>query len=83
MDVDREVAAANRRVERGIDRNYLIAMARIEGMTPEAYAAKLDAERPPVPTPMEQIGAIYRQLNDSIAKMAEDFARGWQSGGLR
>ncbi|UVG34608.1 hypothetical protein SEA_CHEETO1_43 [Microbacterium phage Cheeto1] len=45
MDVDKEIKAANRRVQLGIERNYLIAMARLEGMTPEDYAAKVDRER--------------------------------------
>lgn len=83
--MEKEFREANRRIKRGIERNYLIAMARLEGMTPEEYAAKLDAEAAAalaaMPSAMEQLGAHYRRLNDAFVKMAEDFARGWQAAG--
>ena len=71
------------RLNRGIDRSYLIAMARLEGLTPQEYAAKVDAERLAslklaTRTGMEQLGAAYRALYESLREAAESFARGWQ-----
>lgn len=80
MDIDKEFAAANRRVQLGIERNYLIAMARLEGITPEEYAAKVDAERAQqamdqtVATAQafgRQIGEMVRSYRDFVNNVAE------------
>ncbi|AVJ49938.1 hypothetical protein FDJ43_gp40 [Microbacterium phage Koji] len=86
MDLDKEFALANRRIQRGIERNYLIAMARLEGMTPEDYAAKLDKERAEAAqaafrSAMEALGANLRAICDSLVEAAEGIARGWNAAG--
>ncbi|QNL30996.1 hypothetical protein SEA_GAECEO_43 [Microbacterium phage GaeCeo] len=82
MDVDKEIKAANRRVQLGIERNYLIAMARLEGMTPEDYAAKVDAERARVAleqtrnTAQEfgrQVGLLARSYQEFVENVATGF----------
>lgn len=85
MNVEREIAAANRQVQFGIERNALIALARIEGMTPEAYAEKIDAERTQAAltafqSGAEQMGRNLRAIRDSLAQMAEGIARGFNGG---
>lgn len=86
MNIEREFDEANRRVQIGIERNYIIAMARLEGMTPHEYATKLDQEREQareesMQASMEAVGAWYRQLHDSIVTAADAFARGWVRAG--
>ncbi|QNL31052.1 hypothetical protein SEA_KAUALA_40 [Microbacterium phage Kauala] len=88
MDLEKEFAAADRRIKRGIERNYLIAMARIEGMTPEDYAKKLDAERAEAAriafqNGAEALGASLRAIRDSLVDAAEGIARGWAAAGRR
>lgn len=82
MDLDKEFAAAERRVKRNIERNYLIAMARIEGMSPEDYARKLDAERAEAQALAAQqagedlgraLGTMYRSLQEAAASIARGF----------
>jgi hypothetical protein len=82
MDIDKEFAAADRRIQRSIERNYLIAMAKLEGMTPEAYAAKLDQEarQKAVDAAAEAsravgraYGVMARSLSDAINNIAEGF----------
>lgn len=82
MNVEREIAAANQRVQRGIERNVIIALARIEGMTPEDYAAKLDKERAEAAraaflSGAEQLGRNLRAIRDSLVACAEAMARGF------
>lgn len=85
MNVEKEVAAANRRVQLGIERNVLIAMARIEGITPMEYALKLDAERAEAAraaavNAAEQLGRNLRAIRDSLVSAAEGIARGFEQG---
>jgi hypothetical protein len=59
----------------------IIAAAKVNGMTPKEYADKLDRERleklRAMPSAAEQLGTIYRQINDAFVEFAENFARGW------
>ena len=82
MGINDDLRAMRRRLELGIERNYLIAMARLEGVTPEEYAAKLDAERleahrVATRAVMEQAGAAYRGFYEAIREAVEAFSRGW------
>lgn len=86
IDVEREFAAANRRVRQNIERNALIAMARIAGVSPEEYTARQAVERAEAEQrarnrAAEQLGAALRAMYDSIAAAAESIARGWNSAG--
>jgi hypothetical protein len=83
MDLDKELHDMRQRLSRGIERNYLIGMAHLEGMTPREYAAKLDKERLEAARVVfkngaEALGAAYRTLFESLREAAESFARGWQ-----
>ncbi|AZV01746.1 hypothetical protein HOV00_gp53 [Microbacterium phage Schubert] len=83
MDVDKEIKAANRRVQLGIERNYLIAMARLEGMTPEEYAAKVDRERAEealVQTQQaaQEFGRLIGLLARSYQEFVENVATGFR-----
>jgi len=78
MDVDAEMRMVNRDLHLTLERKHLIAMARLEGMTPEAYAAKMDAAKP---SAMEEIGAIYRGISDSMNELVKQFTRGWNGSG--
>jgi hypothetical protein len=85
MDVAKELAAGHRRVLRSIDRNVLLAEARIEGMEPYAYALKVDRERKAaadaaIRTGAEQFGANIRALADAWQAFAEGVARGFNGG---
>lgn len=86
MDVELELKAMQKRLERGIERNYLIGMAHVEGMDPHDYADKLDKERAIAlvqasQNAMEQVGAVFRGIYDAYVKAAEGFARGWNASG--
>lgn len=86
MDVEKEVRAANQRIQRGIEYNALIALAKIEGLSPQHYAKKVDAERAAQVArtslaAAEAFGASLRRLNDSLVEAAEAIARGWNAGG--
>ncbi|QXO14515.1 hypothetical protein SEA_JENOS_46 [Microbacterium phage Jenos] len=69
FDIDREFAAAEKRIQRNIDRNVLIALARIEGMTPQEYAQKLDAER------AEQAAVAARQAGIALGRAYGEMSR--------
>lgn len=86
MDVEKEVRAANQRIQRGIEYNALIALAKIEGLSPQHYARKVDAERAAEATrasvaAAEAFGASLRAINDALIEAAEAVARGWNAGG--
>ncbi|QDP44096.1 hypothetical protein SEA_MCGALLEON_45 [Microbacterium phage McGalleon] len=82
FDIDREFAAAEKRIQRNIDRNVLIALARIEGMTPQEYAQKLDAERAEQAAVSAReagialgraYGEMAKALTDAVNNIAEGF----------
>lgn len=82
MDIDREFREADFRIKMQIRRSALIAEAKIYGMTPEAYAEKLDREAAAkraedAAEAGRQIGRAYgemaRALQDAAANIAEGF----------
>jgi len=80
MDVDKEFREVDRKLKRSLDRSCIIATASVLGLTPKEYASQLDAAAlAAMPNVMQEIGASYRSLKDSIIKMAEDFAIGWNA----
>jgi hypothetical protein len=78
VNIEEEIRASRKKLQRFIDREFLIAQARVEGMGPKEYAAKLDANRP---NPMEEVGRAYRQMYNSIMEAVYALARGWNSAG--
>ena len=88
MDIAKEFAVAQKRLDRNLERNCLIALARIDGITPEEYAAKVDAERAAIRSAvlansMEQMGASLRAIRDTYVSMIENFAKGWNAAGRK
>jgi hypothetical protein len=83
MDVKREIAAANRRIQKQIDESARAALIRI-GVDVEAEDNARHAElaREAVEatgSTAEEFGRRMRMLNDSFVAAAEAFARGWAS----
>lgn len=81
--MDAEFAAANRRIRMGIERNYLIAMAKLEGITPEAYAARIDAERAAArdkaaAEAAQELGRAYGTMARALTDAANNIAKGFQ-----
>lgn len=75
MDLDVEVASANRRIQRRIDFRVHEALERIdEPTTTEILQA------PRRPTTMADIGRAYGQLARAFSDAADEFARGFQAG---
>lgn len=95
MDVAREFREADYRIKLQIRRSALIAEAKIYDMTPQDYAAKLDADAAEAyqarleaaaeatQNTMEAIGGAYRRVHDAFVDMAKGFAKGWEQAGRR
>ncbi|QYW01504.1 hypothetical protein SEA_STORMBREAKER8_42 [Microbacterium phage Stormbreaker8] len=82
MDIDKEFAAVDFKIKMLIRKRALEAEARIYGMEPREYAAKLDREarEKAIATAVEQsraVGRAYgemaRSLSDAITHIAEGF----------
>ncbi|AVJ51029.1 hypothetical protein FDJ44_gp38 [Microbacterium phage Pikmin] len=82
MDINREFAQAEARVKRNIERNYIIAMARIEGISPEEYAERIDREREQARQDAARdaqiafgysLGTMHRALTDAANNLAAGF----------
>ncbi|WIC89601.1 hypothetical protein SEA_GARDENB_43 [Microbacterium phage GardenB] len=94
MDIDKEFAAVNFKIKMQIRRSALIAEAKIYGMTPEEYAAKLDAEAAEASRVAREqawasaqesaraVGRAYgemaRALSDAVNSIAEGFREAFQ-----
>lgn len=72
MDVAREFREVNFKIKMQIRRDALIATAKIYNMTPEAYAAKLDAEQ------AEATLKATRDASYNMGLMIGNLQRAWQ-----
>ena len=81
MNVQREIDAANRRVQAQIDASARAALARI-GVDPEQVARdEAEARRQATLATFESWGVAWRQFTDSFAAIGAAFRRGYENGG--
>ena len=81
MDVAKEFKEVDFRIKMDIRRKALIAEAKIYDMTPEDYAAKLDAERAAETAAAYkdaayQVGVLFGTMQRSLQEAAESLAAG-------
>ena len=92
MDVEAEMAKVRAKVQTQIDRDCIIAEAKIFGMTPIGYAMGLDARnaankkielaqaRAKREAAWEAFGAQLREAQDQFVSALEAMARGFNRG---
>lgn len=73
IDIDAEIKAINRRIQRQIDRSAQEALDRMDARWPSLTAPVI--ERPA--NPAEAYGQMLRALHDGFVALAEGVARGW------
>ncbi|URC17900.1 hypothetical protein SEA_ENDOR_44 [Microbacterium phage Endor] len=83
FDLDKEFREAEFRIKMNIRRNVLIALARIEGMTPEEYAAKVDREAREQAWATAQdnaraVGRAYGEMARALSDAANSIAEGFR-----
>lgn len=80
MDVDREFAQLQRRLDASLAMKVIAAEARLYGMSVKAYQDKRVSEAvKSAMTGWAAVGRYYRDLNDQLVAAMQAFTKGWNS----